>query len=369
MAAGRRFTVIGLMSGTSMDGIDAALLETDGDLMLVAGPHGGTPYPTQLRRTLLRLPTTDVDLGEVEQAVTDLHAEAVRQLCAEANLKLTGIDLIGYHGQTIQHQPEDGRSWQLGDGQRLADALGCVVINQFRQNDLDHGGQGVPLAPAYHRALVRSTGLAEPVAVVNIGGVSNVTLVEGDFLYACDCGPGNALIDDWVWRRFNIPFDEDGQKAAAGQVNAAALTKLLESPYFRRSGPKSLDRNAFSPAPVAALCAEDGAATLTAFTAAAIAMEAERLPRAPGSWIVVGGGRRNHRLLGELRERLEAPVKTAEDVGWSGDAVEAQAFGYLAVRSALQWPLSWPSTTGVSAPVTGGIRWEPTDRAACTGTS
>jgi anhydro-N-acetylmuramic acid kinase len=367
MTAGRRFTVIGLMSGTSMDGIDAAVLETDGDLVLVAGRHRGIPYPTQLRRTLLRLPTPDVDLGEVEQVVTDLHAEAVRQLCAEANLMLTGVDLIGFHGQTIQHEPEDGRTWQLGDGQRLADALGCVVINQFRQNDLDHGGQGAPLAPAYHQALVRSTGLAEPVAVLNIGGVSNVTLIDGDFLYACDCGPGNALIDDWVSRRLNIPFDEDGRKAAAGQVNAAALTRLLESPYFHRTGPKSLDRNAFSPAPVAALSAEDGAATLTAFTVAAIAVEAERLPRMPGSWIVVGGGRRNHQLLGELRARLKAPVNTAEDVGWSGDAVEAQAFGYLAVRSALQWPLSWPSTTGVSAPVSGGIRWDPTGPRTQTG--
>jgi len=359
MAAGRRFNVIGLMSGTSMDGIDAAVLETDGDSVLVAGGHRCIPYPTQLRRTLLRLPTPDVDLGEVERVVTDLHAEAVRQLCAAAGLKLTGIDLVGFHGQTIQHEPEDGRTWQLGDGQRLADALGCVVINQFRQNDLDHGGQGAPLAPAYHRALVRSTGLAEPVAVLNIGGVSNVTLINGDSLYACDCGPGNALIDDWMSRRFNTPFDEGGRKAAAGQLNAAALTKLLESPYFRRSGPKSLDRNAFSPAPVVALSGEDGAATLTAFTAAAIAMEAERLPGVPGSWIVVGGGRRNHQLLGELRARLKAPVKTAEDVGWSGDAVEAQAFGYLAARSALHWPLSWPSTTGVSAAVTGGIRWEP----------
>src|SRR5580700_8746008 len=139
MTAGRRLTVIGLMSGTSMDGVDAAVLETDGDSVLVAGPHLGIPYPTQLRRTLLRLPAADVDLEAVEQVVTDLHAEAVRQLCAEANLTLTGIDLIGFHGQTIQHQPEDRRTWQLGDGQRLADALDCVVINQFRQNDLDHG--------------------------------------------------------------------------------------------------------------------------------------------------------------------------------------------------------------------------------------
>ena len=326
MTTGRRFTVVGLMSGTSMDGIDAAVLETDGDSVLLAGAYRGNAYPTSLRRTLLRLPAADVDIGEVERAVTDLHAEVVRALCTQTDLKLEAVDLIGFHGQTIRHEPEAGRTWQLGDGQRLADALGCTVVNQFRQNDLDHGGQGAPLAPAYHRALIRTTGLDEPVAVLNIGGVSNVTLVDGDLLYACDCGPGNALIDDWVGQRFNIPFDEGGQKAAAGQVNLAALTTLLESP------------------------------------AAAIALEAQRLPGAPGSWIVVGGGRRNLQLLRELRARLKVPVQTAEDVGWSGDAIEAQAFGYLAVRSALRWPLSWPGTTGVSAPVTGGVRWQPSGR-------
>jgi len=359
MTAGRRFTVIGLMSGTSMDGIDAAILETDGDSLLVAGPHSGIAYPPGLRRTLLRLPSADVDLEAIEQTVTDLHAEAVRQLCAQASREVSSIDLIGFHGQTIHHDPEHRRTWQLGDGQRLADTLGCAVINQFRQNDLKHGGQGAPLAPAYHRALVHATGLTGPVAVLNIGGVSNVSVIDADFLYACDCGPGNALIDDWVSRRFDIAFDAGGRRAAAGAVDPAALATLLDSPYFLRSGPKSLDRNAFSPAPVAALSGEDGAATLTAFTAAAIALEAQRLPRVPGMWIVVGGGRHNLCLLDALRARLAVPVKTAEEVGWSGDAVEAQAFGYLAVRSARNWPLSWPETTGVATPVTGGIRWEP----------
>jgi anhydro-N-acetylmuramic acid kinase len=362
-----RVTVIGLMSGTSMDGIDAAILETDGDSHLVAGPHSGIPYPVGLRRTLLRLPSADANLEAIERDVTDLHAKAVRGLCAQAKRAVSSVDLIGFHGQTIHHDPEQRRTWQLGDGQRLADALGCVVINQFRQNDLNHGGQGAPLAPAYHRALVRATGLTGPVAVLNIGGVANVTLVDGDLLCACDCGPGNALIDDWVSHHFNIPFDAGGGKAAAGRVDVAALATLLANPYFLKRGPKALDRNAFSPAPVAALSGEDGAATLTAFTAAAIALAAQRLPRVPALWIVVGGGRRNLCLLDELRARLGAPVKTAEQVGWSGDAVEAQAFGYLAVRSALHWPLSWPDTTGVDSPVSGGVRWEPNARSTATG--
>jgi anhydro-N-acetylmuramic acid kinase len=367
VAADRRFTVIGLMSGTSMDGIDAAVLETDGESVIVAGPHRGIPYPSELRRTLLRLPGADANVTAAEETVTDLHAAAVQGLCAEAALELGALDVVGFHGQTIRHEPEFRRTWQLGDGQRQADALGCVVINQFRQNDLDHGGQGAPLAPAYHRALVRSGHLGEPVAVLNIGGVSNVTLVDGELLYACDCGPGNALIDDWMRERYGLPFDAGGRWASAGRVDAAALATLLDSPYFRRSGPKSLDRNAFSSAPVTGLSGEDGAATLTAFTAAAIAMEAERLPRAPASWIVVGGGRKNDRLLAELRNRLTAPVRVAEDLGWVGDAIEAQAFGYLAVRSVLGLPLSWPGTTGVGAPVSGGVRWEPTRRGTRTG--
>ena len=368
MAAARRFTVIGLMSGTSMDGIDAAILETDGDALLVPGPHSGIPYPPGLRRTLLQLPCADANLEAIERDVTELHAEAVRRLCAQANREVGAFDLIGFHGQTIHHEPQQHRTCQLGDGQRLADTLGCVVINQFRQNDLNHGGQGAPLAPAYHRALVRAAGLTAPVAVLNIGGVANVTVVDGDLLFACDCGPGNALLDDWVSRHFNIPFDEGGGKAAAGRVDDAALATLLANPYFLKSGPKALDRNAFSPAPVAALSGEDGAATLAAFTAAAIALAAKRLPRVPSLWIVVGGGRRNLHLLDELRARLGAPVNTAEEVGWPGDAVEAQAFGYLAVRSALHWPLSWPDTTGVASPVTGGVRWEPKARSTATGT-
>jgi anhydro-N-acetylmuramic acid kinase len=213
--------------------------------------------------------------------------------------------------------------------------------------------------PVYHRALVRSLGIDQPVAVLNIGGVSNVTLIDGERLYACDCGPGNALLDDWVGARCGVPFDEGGRIAAAGRVDAQALATLLDDPYFRRTGPKSLDRNAFSVDAVSALSPQDGAATLAAFTAAAIAAEAERLPGMPAQWIVVGGGRLNRSLLGELRARLRAPVRAAEEFGLNGDAIEAQAFAYLAVRSALNLPLSWPETTGVRQAVSGGVRWQP----------
>jgi len=241
----------------------------------------------------------------------------------------------------------------------MANDLAKVVVCNFRQNDMQHGGQGAPLTPAFHRALVRAQNFPQPLAVLNIGGVSNLTLVDADLLHACDCGPGNALIDDWVNARCGVPYDDGGKIAATGHIDEHALAKLLSNPYFCRSGPKSLDRNAFSSAPVSSLSPQDGAATLTAFTAAAIAAEAQRLPRRPRDWIVVGGGRLNGHLMGELQRRLGATVRSAETVGWAGDAIEAQAFAYLAVRSMLGLPLSWPATTGVTAPVTGGVRWNP----------
>jgi anhydro-N-acetylmuramic acid kinase len=364
MIAAGRFTVIGLMSGTSMDGIDAAVLETDGEAYLNIGPHASTRYPPELRRTLLRLPSNGIDVTSIEREVTDLHCQAVWKLCSSRNIDLATVDAIGFHGQTILHEPRDGKTWQLGDGQHMADTLGSVVVNNFRQNDMNHGGQGAPFAPAYHRALVRSCGIPQPIAVLNIGGVSNVTLIDGELLYACDCGPGNALIDDWVSVHCGVPYDEGGKIAGAGRINDHALGILLSSAYFRQSGPKSLDRNAFSVEPVSELSPQDGAATLTAFTAAAIAVEAQRLACTPKDWVVVGGGRLNGHLLSELTRRLSAPVRIAEDLGWTGEAIEAQAFGYLAVRSILKLPLSWPSTTGVSEPVSGGVLWNPTPGSA-----
>jgi anhydro-N-acetylmuramic acid kinase len=351
--------VIGLMSGTSMDGVDVAVLETDGDDRVLSGPCLGVPYPTGLRAALLRLGPDDPAVPHLEKEVTDLQSQAVRAFCSAQRIELATLDGIGFHGQTIRHEPQRGRTWQLGDGQRMATALGIRVVNNFRQNDMDHGGQGAPLVPAYHRALVRSQRIAEPVAVLNIGGVSNVTLVDGDLLFACDCGPGNALIDDWVSARCDVPFDDGGEIAAAGSIDEHALTVLLESPYFRRVGPKSLDRNAFSLDAVANLSPRDGAATLAAFTAAAVALEAERLPCRPKTWIVVGGGRLNRYLLAQLRSRLGAVVLTAEEFGWAGGAIEAQAFAYLAVRSLRGLPLTWPGTTGVSEPVSGGVCWNP----------
>jgi anhydro-N-acetylmuramic acid kinase len=356
----RTFKSIGLMSGTSMDGIDVALLETDGETRVRPGAHAAVRYPSDLRQALMQLAAAPTSAPDLERQVTALQADAVQALCARENIDPAAIDVIGFHGQTIKHEPERARTWQLGAGQLMADLLKTRVVNNFRQNDMDHGGQGAPLVPAYHRALVRAQGIAEPIAVLNIGGVSNLTLIDGQELYACDCGPGNALIDDWVSAHCQVPYDDRGSIAASGQVSQAALAKLLSAPYFAQVGPKSLDRNAFSPAPLQGLSPQDGAATLAAFTAAAIALEAQRLSARPNAWIVVGGGRLNDFLVDQLRRRLASPVAVAEDFGWSGEAIEAQAFAYLAVRSVLALPLSWPSTTGVREPVSGGTHWSPT---------
>jgi anhydro-N-acetylmuramic acid kinase len=354
------YVSIGLMSGTSMDGIDVALLETDGDTALRAGPWTSRPYPAGLREALLLLDPAAPDLASYEEEVTRAHIDAVRDFCATQHIDPVTLDCVGFHGQTIKHEPQLGKTWQLGDGARMARELGCVVVNRFRDEDLRCGGQGAPFAPAYHRALAKAHGLNQPVAILNIGGVSNVTLVAGEEIHAFDCGPGNALIDDWVRARAGIAYDENGRLAAAGKVNQGALEQLMSHPYFSIRGTKSLDRNHFSVEPVSGLSVADGAATLVAFTARAIALAAGMLPTPADSWVVVGGGRLNRTLVNHIRSELNRPVQVAEDLGWAGDAIEAQAFAYLAVRALRGLPLSWPTTTGVREPMPGGVRHLPT---------
>lgn len=358
-------TVIGLMSGTSMDGIDAALLRTDGIARVEPLAFLTIPYDDAFRAALRGcLGGGSGGIGSVEaveRALTDAHADAVARLLAQAGVAASAVDLIGFHGHTIHHAPDQRRTWQIGDGARLAAATGIAVVNDFRSADVAAGGQGAPLVPLFHRAL--ADGLPRPLAVLNIGGVANVTWIGNEGIgshqvIACDTGPGNALIDDWVLRHGGGRYDADGALAAAGAVNADALAALLAHPYFALPTPKSLDRDAFDPAPVAGLPLADGAATLTAFTAESVARIVPHLPAAPVRWLVCGGGRRNATLMAMLADRLGVPVAAVESVGWDGDALEAQAFGYLAVRSRLGLPLSEPATTGVPVPMTGG-RFHP----------
>jgi anhydro-N-acetylmuramic acid kinase len=354
------YKVIGLMSGTSLDGVDAALIETDGEDMVRPGPGLTIAYTPEMR-ALLRAALDDArsvaeggsvpqSIREAERHLTEVHAEAVKAL-----MRQTGpADLIGFHGQTILHRPERRWTWQIGDGALLARLTGVDVVNDFRSADVKAGGQGAPLVPLYHAVLVKNSPLARPIAVVNIGGVANVTYIDDDTVLAFDTGPGNAPIDDWMHRHAATPVDMNGDFAATGTVNSAALDAMLENTFFMRTPPKSLDRMDFGVAAVEALSPADGAATLTAFTAASIVRAREHFPEAPATWIVCGGGRHNGTLMAMLQARINAQVLKAEGARWDGDALEAEAFAYLAVRSVMGLPLSLPTTTGVPQPMTGG---------------
>jgi anhydro-N-acetylmuramic acid kinase len=364
-------TAIGLMSGTSLDGVDVALIETDGRRVQALGPSGYRPY-TETERGMLRqalaeavnLPQRDGRPGilrEAEHAVTIAHAEAVAAFTAQNRLSCEDIDIVGFHGQTVLHRPAQKMTVQIGDALALARAIHIPVMHDFRAADVDAGGQGAPLVPVYHRALVQSLQREGPIVVVNIGGVSNITYIDGaDTLIACDTGPGNALLDDFIFRTMGQRFDCEGRTAAQGVVDVAWVVRALEHPFFALPPPKSLDRNDFASLTLRGMSAADGAATLTAFTVEAIARIAPLLPKEPRSWIVAGGGARNLTMVRMLRERLApATVEAAEALGWSGDAIEAQAFGFLAARGLKGLPLSYPATTGVSMPMTGGVIARP----------
>ena len=359
---------IGLMSGTSMDGIDIAMLETDGDAHVTRHRSVTFPYPSETRSRLSvaiseasRLSDRAArpgSLAGIERELTDLNAEAVRKfLDALPEDSRPKIDLIGYHGQTVLHRPEAALTIQLGDGERLASRLGLPVIFDMRHADMKAGGQGAPLAPAYHRAMVSGRIAERPVAVLNIGGVANVTFVGRDGeLIAFDTGPGNALLDDWMAKSIGASRDEGGAAALAGNSNESVVSFFMDHDYFRAPPPKSLDRNTFFWDLVTGMSPADGAATLVAITAASIAIARSHLPEAPEVWIVTGGGRHNRAMMVELGARLAAPVLPAEDIGFDGDAVEAEAWAYLAVRSERGLPLTFPGTTGVPHAITGGKR-------------
>lgn len=347
---------VGLMSGTSLDGIDAAVLETDGESRLRPLGAVTVSYEKALRdrlRAALGAETRSAEIDALERDLTLAHARVVAALLDREGLTATGIRVIGFHGHTLLHRPDRRLTWQIGDGALLAQATGIDVIADFRSADVAAGGQGAPLAPAYHAAL--AAGLEKPVAMLNIGGVANVTWIGADgALIAFDTGPGNALIDDWLLRHTGTPVDEDGRLAATGRVDDGVLATLLANPYFEAQAPKSLDRNDFTSAAAAPLSAADGAATLTAFTAAAVAQALPLLPAPPRRWIVCGGGRHNPVLMDRLASALAVPVEPVEVIGWDGDVIEAQAFAYLAVRSLRGLPISWPGTTGAPSPLRGG---------------
>jgi anhydro-N-acetylmuramic acid kinase len=364
-------TIIGLMSGTSMDGVDAAILATDGVDVALPGPTFFRPYRDDERVVLRaalavarslddRSARPDV-LGPAEQIVTDAHVEAVERLRATAGVP---IDLVGFHGQTVFHAPERRLTVQIGDGRGLARRLGVPVVHDFRAADVAAGGQGAPFVPLYHRALVRMAGLAGDVVVANIGGVGNITRIGADGRIAAgDTGPGNALMDDLVQAVAGEAMDRDGARAARGRVDEARVATALATPWFGLPMPKSLDRDAFGLDFVRDMPLDDALATLAAFTARSLA-KGVALAGGADTIVVAGGGAHNPVLLALLAEASGAAVKRAADLGWDGDFIEAQAFAYLAARSVAGLPLSLPETTGVPRPMTGGVLAEPPRLAA-----
>jgi len=359
---------IGLMSGTSMDAVDVALIETGGEAIEALGPVAGFPYTPNERqllreaissaRGILRRDDRSGVLAVAESMVTAKHLDSVKAFSAAHAVDLRSVDAIGFHGQTVLHRPENALTVQLGDGAALSAALGIPVIYDFRAADMEKGGQGAPLVPIFHRALALQAGLPLPAAFINIGGIANVTYVpEGaaESMIAFDAGPGNCLLDDWALRHTGEPLDRDARLAMAGTVNRAALQALIAHPFFAARPPKSLDRGAFSLAPLSGLSAEDGAATLTAFTIAAIATGARHFPAAPEIWIAAGGGARNTHMLEGLRRVIGQNVLPAGEAGFDADFIEAQAFAYLAARRLKNLPSTFPGTTGVKEPTVCGV--------------
>lgn len=352
-------TAIGLMSGTSLDGVDCALIETDGADFVRPVAFVTLSYTDQ-ERSLIRscfgmTDRNDARVLEAARVLTDKHIEAVRQIGGKA-------DLIGFHGQTIFHAPKEGLTIQIGDGARMARELGIDVVDDFRSNDVRQGGEGAPLAPLYHAARAKSEQLELPCVILNIGGVANVTYIDEDNILAFDSGPGNALLDDWVQQHTGARYDEDGKMAAAGKPVQECLDAWVTHPYFSRTPPKSLDRDQWDIAALGRasedmgkISAEDGAATLLRFTTETIIRSTEHMPHPPKRWYTCGGGRHNKALMAYLNERLGDTVRPVDDLGWDGDATEAECFAYLAVRSLLGLPLSLPTTTAVPQPVTGGV--------------
>jgi anhydro-N-acetylmuramic acid kinase len=361
--------VLGFMTGTSLDAVDMAVLETDGETIEAFGPAGERKLSEPVRKLVLAAteaargwarnsPEPEV-FAEAAAAIAREHFEAAEAFLADNDLAWSDIDLIGMHGQTVLHErPRDGqvgRTVQLGDAAWLADQTGVPVAFDFRSADVAAGGEGAPLAPIYHLARARASDMSPPLAVLNVGGVANVTLWPGvGELVAFDTGPGNGMIDLLVQARGAGRFDDKGNYASVGLVDESLLRALLAHSYFDAAPPKSLDRYDFSLEPLDELKLEDAAATLVAFTAEAVKLGFQKLETSPESVIVCGGGRHNPEIMKALRDRLKAQVLTAEDVGWRGDSIEAEAFAYLAARTARDLPISFSKTTGAPSPMKGG---------------
>jgi len=358
------------MTGTSLDGIDMAVLDTDGEAELAFGPWAEKPMPKAARAVLEDTIKAALDwprgaeepavFAEARRVIVDLHLQSMGEFLKDNGLNLNDFEAVGVHGQTVLHERPKagapGRTVQLFDGRRFAEETGVTVVCDFRQADIAAGGEAAPLAPVYHRALVQKAGLKAPVVVVNLGGVANITVIdEGGGLTALDTGPANGLMDQWMRQHGRGDYDHEGRFAAAGRVDRQVLAAYMGHPYFAASAPKSLDRYDFTLSSVRGLSFEDGMATLSAFTLQSLLAGIRLTGAEPKTVVLAGGGRHNAFLVAGIKAALApARVVTAEDLGWRGGAVEAEAFAYMAVRRLRGLPISFPGTTGVKAPLTGG---------------
>lgn len=362
----RRTKTLGLMSGTSLDGVDAAILDTDGETIFGFGATHFRPYSADERQILYTAtqaalkwnftgPPPNI-FSHAEAIVHQAHIEAVQTLMDKRG---EVVSLIGFHGQTVLHRPPEcgrnGKTLQLGDGQVLADTLGIDVVYDFRTADMKAGGQGAPLAPLYHKALLKRANISN-AAVLNIGGVSNITLMGNDgVIRASDCGPGNGPLDAWMEKCGLGAYDKDGKCALSGTPDFALIEVWLRADFFTKPVPKSADRWDFDVlADMTGLSPQDGAATLAAYCAFSVEHTLDKYTQDIDIIIICGGGRKNSAIMAALKEQCKVRVVVAETIGWNGDDLEAQAFAFLAARSAQGLSLSTPETTGVPTPMTGG---------------
>ena len=363
-------TAIGLMSGTSLDGVDVALIETDGEEVKRLGPTGYRSYSSE-EQDILRRALADSSnlkdrrarpgiLVDAEDIVTSAHKNAVEEFVFKNGIGKNDVAIVGFHGQTVLHRPSENLTVQIGNGPELAKQIAVPVAYDFRAADVAAGGEGAPLVPAYHRALARKLKVRAPIVIVNIGGVANVTYLDGDAdPIAFDTGPGNAPIDDLMLARAGQRADFEGSFASRGRIDEEILQRVLGDPFFSRKPPKSLDRATFAKFSLESLSNEDAAATATAIVAGSIANALKLLPKKPSTVVAVGGGAKNPTLMSMLQGHIGTPITSASDVGWEVDAMEAQAFAYLAVRTLKGLPLTFPTTTGVKKPLSGGVIAKP----------
>lgn len=367
----KEFTAIGLMSGTSMDGVDLSIIKSDGNDEFTSILDNYHEFNEELQENLINLrkkvrTTNDLnnyskDLKNLEREITLFHSKIINEIINEYNDE---VDLIGFHGQTIFHKPEEQISIQLGDGKLLSQLTKKIVINDFRAKDLINGGQGAPLTPIFHKLvskkIYQKNKIELPINFINIGGITNLTHVAKSNLYACDIGPGNCLIDEWIRNNSKKKFDENGNIAKTGKINDLILNQAIDNFSFN-SYDRSLDINDFDSSFARGLSLEDGCATITNFSAYLISKgiehQIEKTKSISGTYLVCGGGRKNNQLIENINHYLadkKIKLKNIDNFGFKGDYIESQTFAYLGVRSYLELPLSFPETTRCKFPTTGG---------------